>query len=151
MAFKNRFFPGLDPQSILIWEAHLAANPDLYANIDYDIRVGLGRDPGKEFNSNIRRMALRASQRRIDAAGQTPGAIQIIEITDSAGQRALGQLASYPDLYRAAFSPTLPLLATLVAREIQTDMTKGFQNAGVLVFLYPEVSPPSNTILNPEQ
>jgi len=139
LAFKNRFYPHLDPESIAIWEAHLAKFPSHSTSTDYDVRVGLGRDPGPDFDTATRRMALRISQRRIDVVAKTPEGLLIIEITGSAGQKALGQLMSYPDLYKARFNPLEPLFPVIIAREIQTDMEQAYIKAGVKIFLYPGV------------
>ncbi len=145
MADKNRFFPHLLPHDIEVWEADLAARPNAYLRIEYDVRVGRGRDPGPDFSDDIRRHTCDLSCRRIDAVGHAVDHIDIIEITQRAGLKALGQLAGYPLLYALTFKPTLPLRQVLVAAELGTDMVEIFSLANLTVFLYPErIQPNAN-------
>lgn len=133
MPGKNRQFPHLLPDDILIWEAYLADPLITWDSIDYDVRVGKGRDPGLAIAPNIRQMAIDLSQRRIDAVGHGPTFIDIIEITRSAGMTALGQLELYPILYQSTFSPAKPLRTLLVAAEIQSDITAKLDPSNTLV------------------
>jgi hypothetical protein len=135
---RNRQFPHLLAPDIDLWERFLAANPDRFKAYEYDIRVGAGRDPGADTPENIRGMALDLSQRRIDAIGYTPNDITIIEITCSAGLRAVGQMLAYPHLYRMTHSPTAPIKILLVASEIQTDMIPVLNTLKIPFEVYPE-------------
>lgn len=127
----------LEPDAELFSE-FLRANPDRYTHLDYDIRVGMGRDPGDSFPDSIRHMAIHLSQRRIDVVAFRPGAIDIIEVTLSAGLKALGQLNAYPQLYQDSFFPTLPLNPVLVARQFSTDAEMLFRRADIEVHILPE-------------
>lgn len=138
MANKNRQFPHLLPRDIEVWEAHLAAHPDDYQYIDYDVRVGRGRDPGPDYTDAIRSHALDLSKRRIDAVGHAVDHIAIIEITTRAGLKALGQMAAYPVLYALTFKPTLPLRQVLVCAELGTDAEPAFMQSTITVYQYPE-------------
>lgn len=138
MPGKNRNYPHLLQPDIELWERFLDANPDKFSHYDYDVRVGLGRDPGAASPENIRRMSIDLSQRRIDAIGYTDSHLTIIEITLSAGLRAIGQLLAYPLLYREAYKPTLPIKLLLVASQIQTDMQSVFDHQKIPYLTYPE-------------
>jgi len=122
MAFKNRRFPHLLPESILIWERWLSRHADEFDRFDYDVRVGDGRDPGPDFDDNIRQDGLDLSKRRIDAVGFTPNSITVIEITPLADLKCLGQILAYPILYKQTFQTTLPIKTLIVAGHIGTDM-----------------------------
>lgn len=126
----------LKPDADLFYD-FLQANPGRYTHIDYDIRVGLGRDPGESFPQDMRNMGIHLSQRRIDAVGFRPGAIDIIEVTLSAGLKALGQLHAYPQLYQESFFPVLPLHPVLVARQFSTDAETLFRQADIEVHILP--------------
>jgi len=115
----------------------LRAHPNRYTHLDYDIRVGLGRDPGDTFPRHMRNMGIHLSQRRIDAVGFRPGIIDIIEVTLSAGLKALGQLTAYPLLYQQSFFPTQALQPVLVARQFSTDAEILFNQSEIEVFLLP--------------
>ncbi len=138
MSLKNRQFPGLLPDDIILWERFLAMFPDRFQRFDYDVRVGTGRDPGETFDENIRNMALHLSQRRIDAVGWNDNELTIIEITLSAGLRALGQLQVYPHLYRQTFLPLQRIKTLLVAEEVQSDILASIKAANVELILLPK-------------
>ena len=110
------------PVDVAVWERFLAIHKGDYTLFEYDVRVGLGRDPGFEFESNIRQMALDLSYRRIDCVAHKPTEITVIEITHSAGFKALGQVNGYPILYALTFMPHLPIKSLLVCATIQSDI-----------------------------
>lgn len=117
-----RRFPHLLKDDVALWERFLASPNHIYSSFEYDIRVGEGRDPGPDYDRNIRKMALDLSQRRIDAIGRTREGITIIEISTSAGLTQVGQLLAYPSLYRQTFSYTGKISRLLVAQTLQTDI-----------------------------
>jgi hypothetical protein len=122
MALKNRKFPHLLQEDIELWELFLEKHKDNYLRFDYDIKVGDGRDPGEDFPANIRKMAHDLSMRRIDVIGYKADAITIIEITKSAGLKAVGQMESYPILYKRKFAPVQRVDTLIVAGKIEADI-----------------------------
>lgn len=137
MSNLNRLYPHLLPDDINLWLRFLDKYGSDYDKFEYDVRIGTGRDPGSEYNDNIRTMAVGLSQRRIDALGFRPGLITIIEITVSAGLKAIGQLESYPILYRQTFSPNIPVNTLLVAETIQSDIITILNNKGIPYVILP--------------
>jgi len=122
MTWKNNLYPHLLPEDIKVWEAFLDKHRGQFGRFDYDVRVGQGRDPGEIFSPEIRQMGVDLSQRRIDAVGYGASEIWIIEITTSAGLKAVGQLLSYPVLYYDRFHPGLPLKPFLCCSSLQSDI-----------------------------
>lgn len=110
------------PIDIEVWERFLNLKGKDFDLFEYDVRVGLGRDPGSGYDENIRQMALDLSLRRIDCVAHRPTDITVIEITHSAGFKALGQVTGYPVLYAMTFPPLLPIKPLLVCGEIQSDI-----------------------------
>lgn len=117
-----RHFPHLLPEDRELWEDFLSTSSNVYTEYQYDIKVGVGRDPGPEFPNHIREMALNISRRRIDAIGFIAETPTIIEISVNAGLTQLGQLMAYPCLYKIQTSTTRPIQRLLIARSIQTDI-----------------------------
>jgi len=115
-------FAHLLPIDVEVWLRFLNQFGDHFELFEYDIRVGLGRDPGSDYEKNIRQMALDLSLRRIDCVAHTPTEITVIEITHSAGFKALGQITGYPILYALTFPPLLPIKPLLVCGELQSDI-----------------------------
>lgn len=137
MGRPSRRFPHLLPPDVPVWERFLAKYGSQYERIDYDVRVGYGRDPGPNFSPNLRTMGILLSQRRIDAVGITHSTIDIIEITANAGLKAIGQLSAYPALYRDTYHPTKPLRAVLVTESLQSDIKPVLDHTGILYFILP--------------
>jgi len=133
---KARYSHILEPDRTL-FQTWLESNPYKYINLDFDVRVGAGRDPGPDFPPDIRRMAIHLSQRRIDCVAHTLTQIHIIEVTYSAGLTSLGQLIAYPQLYVATYRPTLPVIPILVCHDFQTDVRQHFIDNAITYHLVP--------------
>jgi hypothetical protein len=67
-------------------------------------------------------MAMSLSARRIDAVAHFPTGIHIIEVTTAAGLTAIGQLTTYPILYKMTYQPTVNICSLLVAESLQTGI-----------------------------
>lgn len=119
MSILNRQFPHLLPEDITVWQAFLTAHPNRWTEIDYDVRIGPGVDPGPEHTTGLRKMGKELSQMRIDAVGHMQNAIEIIEITQLAGLKAIGQLMTYPIFFQADFNPKLTLAPLLVCTSLR--------------------------------
>ena len=128
-------YPHILPPDVPVWERYLAKYRHRHDLIEYDIRVGMGRDPGPEYAENMRAMALDLSYRRIDAVGHSSGHITTIEITKTAGMTALGQVQVYPVLYKLTFMPSLPIISLLVAEEFESDIRVTADQLGVVYVL----------------
>lgn len=137
MAGLNNLFPHLLPDDIEIWQQFLDKFGKDYIKFDYDVRVGDGRPTNETLPDNIRKMAKDLSQRRIDAVGHKADALDIIEITKSAGFTAIGQLETYPLLYRQRFSPDKRLVPVLVAGRIQSDIKPILIKKGIRTHVFP--------------
>lgn len=127
----SRKFAHLLPVDVEVWERFLVKHGLEYSLLEYDIRVGLGRDPGGIYPENIRKMAFDLSYRRIDCVAHRGDSITVIEITHSAGFKALGQIYGYPILYTLTFQPHLPIKSLLVCGEIQSDIVPVLDSLGV--------------------
>jgi hypothetical protein len=133
-----RAYPHLLKDDITLWERFLASPYNVFTDYEYDIRVGEGRDPGPDYDRNIRKMALDLSQRRIDAIGRTTSGITIIEISTAAGLTQIGQLLAYPSLYRKTFNFTGTIHRLLVAQTLQSDIEEVLINEALPFILLPE-------------
>lgn len=128
MGAKNRLYPHLLPEDIILWERFLDRHGNEFTHFDYDVRVGEGRPTDDYYPQNIQQMALDLSMRRIDAVGHTPNELYIIEVTVSAGLKAIGQLITYPILYKQTFQPTKPLHPLLVTEALQPDVLPALEH-----------------------
>jgi hypothetical protein len=131
---KARYSHILEPDRTL-FQLFIESNLYPYTNLDFDVRVGTGRDPGPTFPDHIRRMAIHLSQRRIDCVAHTLTFIHIIEVTYSAGLTSLGQLMAYPSLYAKSFPTPLPIIPLLVCHDFQTDAQQHFIDQAITYHL----------------
>ena len=122
MSKRNRYYPHLLDPDIDLWIRFLEKHENEYQAFDYDVRVGKGRPTSKSEPEQIQKMAIELSQRRIDAVGYKENSITIIEITISAGLKAIGQLHSYPILYAETYKPKKRIETLLVAETLQADI-----------------------------
>jgi len=143
-------YPHLLPIDAEVWRAHHLTLGDKYYQIDYDVRVGQGRDPGEAFSVKIRNMALALSCRRVDVVGHSATSIDIIEVTHSAGLKALGQLIAYPILYSQTYPTTRAIRPILVAGEIQTDILPVLIRLRIEYYIYPPPYKPSEPRPTPQ-
>jgi len=136
--YEQTRYPHLLDQDAPILSAYLKENGARYTSVEFDVRIGAGRDPGADFEDNIRKMGLDLSRRRIDALGQTPRGIEIIEVTGSAGTTTLGQLTAYAAIWQREHPDQKTPRLILAAATLQTDMHAPFVKAGVEIHLYPD-------------
>lgn len=137
VAFENRFYPHLLPFDIPLWKRFLDKYAHQYIKFDYDIRVGEGSIAPENIPEKLRVMWNDLSKKRIDAVGFTGSSIVVIEITRRAGIKALGQMQTYPTLYRSTYRPVLPVMPLLVAEELLCDMKAPLVNANIPYVLLP--------------
>jgi len=122
MARKNRFYPHLLQADIDLWERFLKLHESEYNYFDYDVRIGKGRQAEEFHDTKIKKMALDLSMRRIDVVGYKPNVIEIIEITCFGDLKCLGQLLTYPQLYKETHHPVLPVTTLLLAEKLGADI-----------------------------
>jgi len=132
-----REFPHLLKEDIALWKRFLIHPDNTFLNFEYDIRVGDGRDPGPNFDSTIRQMAINLSQRRIDAIGHNATGITIIEISNNPGLTQIGQLTAYPTLYKLTYHYTKPIKTLLVAASLQSDLLPVLEQGQLSYILLP--------------
>ena len=92
-------YPHLRPEDVAIWKTFLSTRPDFYDSVDYDLKVGRGRDyseiPKDEFRADMEYL----SKKRIDVVGYKDNEIHIIELKPRAGFSAVGQVLGYAKLF----------------------------------------------------
>ena len=122
MSIKSQPYKHLLPPDVPVWERFLAKYGHQFWQINYDVRVGNGRPISPLEPKNLQKMAIMLSQMRIDAVGYSSAGIAIIEITRKAGLKAVGQLETYPNLFRMKFDPKAKIYPILVCEEINSDI-----------------------------
>jgi hypothetical protein len=114
-----------------------------YDELRFDVRLGIGSDPGDEFEEATRRAMQHVTRKRADALGwKGPNVATLIEAKWDFSNDGVWQLLSYRDDYARAFPDHFVLLvgvaaaASVTARELASRM-------GVRLFVY---ALPPNTV-----
>lgn len=141
MSHWNRHFARLMDQDIELLLDFQVDHISEYSNWTYDMRVGPGRDPGDAYDTNIRKMALDLSRRRIDCIAEAPDRIDLIEICNDAGYRTIGQLPIYSAYYIADAKPTKPVRICILCRSIAEDLMIFCAQNHYQLWIYPETTP----------
>lgn len=115
-------FPGLLPREILVLKAWLHLHEQEYERFDFNVRLGAGNDPGPQWPENIRQMAIKNTQKRVDAVGFAGSGVTLIEVKDRAGFSAIGQLVGYDALWRDTHPTDTPPKLLLVCNRFASDI-----------------------------
>ena len=102
-AEKLKMYPHLMVGDIAIWEEFLVSVFNVFDSFDYDVHVGEGITPSKDWSPEIQAMAMALSEKRIDVVGWEGDVPTIIEVKPSASLSAIGQILCYRELFSARF------------------------------------------------
>lgn len=146
-------FPGLLPEEILVMRAWLAVHEGEYDQFAYNVRLGVGDDPGPSFSAAARASAIANSKLRVDAVGwkalggytdpaaeylprdvyaAAPAAqATLIEAKRRAATGAVTQISTYFHLWVSEF-PTAPQPALVLACALfSPTIIPAVQRAGI--------------------
>jgi len=68
---------------------------------DYNVRIGVGRDPGAGFDETVRKQWIEKTKSRVDAVGFRGSVPYVFEVDKYASSPQVGQLLSYLAIWRA--------------------------------------------------
>jgi len=136
MDYKKQLkYPHLGPEDTAIWSRFIEKYPDYYKSVDYDVKVGEGRDysglPEDEYSDDLKYL----SKKRIDVVAFTDSDIHVIEVKPRAGLSAIGQSLGLADLYRAIAPADKLVKAVMITDQILPDMEALCLKMNVLIFV----------------
>jgi hypothetical protein len=136
MEFKQLIkFPHLAPEDEKIWRRFIDQNPLFFSSVDYDFRVGEGRDYSEFPDDIYKKDMIHLSQKRIDVIGYKLNEAYIIELKPKATFSAIGQVIGLTELYKRE-NPTNPnVKSVIITDEILPDMNSLCLKMNVLLFL----------------
>lgn len=124
-------FPGLLPREVLVLKAWLNLHEAEFDRFDYNVRLGEGNDPGSQFPQGIRDMAIKNTQKRVDAVAYKSDQPTLIEVKDRAGFSAIGQIVGYDALWRHQFPTTPAPKMLIVCNRFASDILPVLQRQGI--------------------
>jgi hypothetical protein len=121
-AEKRYKYPHMSPSDVAIWERFLLYYPAFLGEVAYNVRVGQGQDPGTSYEMNIREMAVKLTQYRIDVLNKKDDNYFIIELKRDPGSGTIGQLISYMDLFKIDYPELRPVFPILICNRMTPDL-----------------------------
>jgi len=132
--FKIRYwYDHMMPRDVEVWERFVAAWPETYDTVQYDVKVGSIPD----FVANAEDIGQRAQaplyQRKIDVVAYKGDQLDIIEVKPEATMATIGQVLGYKMLYIRDFTPPVEPKAIIVTGKADADMISVAAMQGVTV------------------
>ena len=128
-------YPHLGPEDAAIWSKFIQRKPNFYDLVEYDAKVGEGRDYSEHPDDQYKADMVLLSRKRIDVIGFKAGEIHIIELKPKATLSAIGQVIGLMKLYQAENQTTAKIMPVIITDEILPDMANLCGQMGVLLFL----------------
>lgn len=125
------WYPHLSPAEAQIWGVFVAAYPDAYDEVAYDVKCGSVPEMVAEHEDEAIRAEAPLFQYKIDVVGFKDGRADIIELKQRATPRALGQVVSYAHLYERDVDPASRPRPVVITDEAMPDMPHLAARAGV--------------------
>lgn len=126
-------YPHMLPEDYPVWESFLNLNPTLFERIYYDVAVGGILPADKTLPEPLRWSYFKSTAKRIDAIGELKNEIWIIEVANTPGLRATGQLLTYMALWFEDPKIQKPAFGTLIASVVDSDLRKALELYGMRV------------------
>jgi len=135
MEFKKLIkYPHLGPEDAAIWARFIDKNPNFFKSVEYDVKVGQGRDysslPKNQYSEDLKNLSLK----RIDVVGFRQGEILVIELKPAATLAAIGEAIGYTQLFKEANPSAGRILPAVITDQILPDMENIAEKNGVLIF-----------------
>lgn len=134
-AEKRYKYPHMAPNDVSMWEKFLDNHIQELNEVAYDVRVGIGQDPGETFEPNIREMAIKLTQYRIDVLNKGTRHYDIIEVKRDPGPGAVGQLLSYFDLFIRSYPELTPVKLILICNRTTPDLVTVLNSYNIDYFI----------------
>lgn len=129
----------LRPEDVIVWEKFIDANPSLSWEVDYDVKVGLGRETLPELQEKYAKDWRDLTRKRIDVVAWSRDEILLIELKGRAGLSAVGQVLGYSELWVDLHDAGRRVRPVLICLSTDPD-TLRVANAAGLVVVQLEVS-----------
>lgn len=125
-------YPHLRPEDIRVWEKFISKYPDFFKEVEYDSKVGIGRDYSMYPESRIRKDMEYLSKKRVDVIGYSDDSIYVIELKPKADLKAIGEAMGYAELVRDKVGPTKRVVPMIITDVEIPDMERVCSKLGVI-------------------
>jgi hypothetical protein len=128
-------YPHLLSADSEVWDKFLEAEGHRLKEVWYDVHVGGAVESGAEADSVLGRVAAGVSRKRIDVVVRVGAGYWVVEVKPVADMGALGQVVTYARLFEEEYRPDGEVWPVVVCDKADSDVIKGFVEAGVGVFV----------------
>jgi hypothetical protein len=115
-----------------VWERFIAKYGPMYLGFQYDITVGITSERIVNLPEPYKKDATILSKLRIDAVGESPSNIDIIEVKPRGNMAGIGQLLTYKNHYLEEYKPTKPVRMVLVCADIDPNIIPLAEQNGIV-------------------
>lgn len=133
--YKDQRLSHMSKGDAYLWSKFLDKYPDMFKNIQYDVRVGKSVFLPKEYPEWLIKSARDLSRKRIDVVAQMKNFICVIEVRVHAKANVIGELINYKHLYEITFRPNQPILPILVTDTVEADLLITLKELSIPFFI----------------
>ena len=123
----------LSREDSAIWEEYISRFPNRKWQMDYDVKVGLGRQTLDDIPPKLKKDWYDLTRKRIDAVAWAPDKIFIIELKPKASLSAIGQVLGYSELWEDIHDNSRLVKPMIICRSSDPDTNRVARRAGVLM------------------
>lgn len=125
-------YPHMFPLDKEIYNRFLAKFSSMYLGFQYDVTCGIVSERFPAWDDNYAKDAEVLSKLRIDAVGESPENMDIIEVKPRGNMAAMGQLLTYKKHYIDEYKPTKPVRMVLVCGVIDPNIVELATGYGIV-------------------
>lgn len=124
-------YPHMFPLDKEVWERFLAKYGQMYIGFQYDITCGITSEKTTTLDPAYQKDATILTKLRIDAVGESPSNMDIIEVKPRGNMAAIGQLLTYKKHYTSEYNPAKPVRMVLVCASIDPNIIQLAEENGI--------------------
>ena len=132
---KQSSYPHMKPCDVEIWNRFIAAYPDAYDSVAYDVPLGDGRPVEVLVTQNLADGWSILTKCKADVVARKGDDVDIIEVKPRATPAAMGQALHYAHLYARDFKEEGLITPTVIAGENLPNAAEVYAAHGVKLIL----------------
>jgi len=126
-------YPHMLREDQVVWAAFIEKNELVFDEVWYDVHVGRQMDVPEGSPEWMAAVAAGVSRKRIDVVARLGDVTFIIEVKPIANTTAVGQAATYMNLFVKEFRITGPVSAMVISATVDVDVLDTLREMGVQV------------------
>lgn len=129
------YYPHMKPNDIAIWERFMAAEPEYFEEVQYDVTVGSPPPFDPTVNDSTGGEVSDLYKKKIDVIGWRDDFPFIVEVKPRAGSAAIGQVLGYIEMYKRDHRPINPPKPMILTDTTSPDLEIMAKRYGVEILI----------------